>query len=226
MKIIPENIPDQVVNDVIYHDNGVDYAIDSKGSISPQIETSKLAKEVVSKNKLEVFKHLKKNKIKLNYSDLIFVSCQFGYMEMTTEIMDSKKVKADKVTKYGWTPVEIAAINGHYEIVKTLVQQYKANVNLMNPNTNLTPLENAIEGGHFDTVKGMREELKAEFSSFTREIQDLEKSANVVTIQGELINPGNEHEKILKYLQEADDLPQWTEKRLSTKFSKKPISII
>ena len=30
MKIIPENIPDQVVNDVIYHDNGVDYAIDSK----------------------------------------------------------------------------------------------------------------------------------------------------------------------------------------------------
>ena len=41
----------------------------------------------------------------------------------------------------------------------------------------------------------MREELKAEFSSITRDIQDLEKSANVVTIQGELINPGNEHEK-------------------------------
>ena len=78
----------------------------------------------------------------------------------------------------------------------------------------------------------MREELKADFSSSTREIQDLEKSANLVTIQGELINPGNEHEQILKYLQEANDLPKWTEKRLSTfvlsvtKFSKKPISII
>ena len=60
---------------------------------------------------------------------------------------------ADHVTKYGWTGVEIAAINGHYNIVKLLVQGHGANVNWVNPHNLYTPLENAIEGGHLHTVR-------------------------------------------------------------------------
>ena len=57
------------------------------------------------------------------------------------------------MTKYGWTGVEIAAINGHYNIVKLLVQGHGANVNWVNPHNLYTPLENAIEGGHLHTVR-------------------------------------------------------------------------
>ena len=64
-----------------------------------------------------------------------------------------KGVSADNVTKYGWTAVEIAAINGHIDIVWMLVNDFGGNINLVNPCNHSTPLENAIEGGHFETVK-------------------------------------------------------------------------
>ena len=57
------------------------------------------------------------------------------------------------MTKYGWTAIEIAAINGKYDIVKMLVKNYAGNVNQENPYNHMTPLENAIEGGHLATVR-------------------------------------------------------------------------
>ena len=65
-------------------------------------------------------------------------------------------VDPNRVTKYGWTAVEIAAINGHIDIVKMLVNQYNAKKNFENPNNGTTPLENAIEGGHLETVKYLK----------------------------------------------------------------------
>ena len=62
-------------------------------------------------------------------------------------------MKPNNVTKYGWTGVEIAAVNGHYEIVKMLVKEFGENVNFENPNNHFTPLDNAIEGGHLETVR-------------------------------------------------------------------------
>ena len=66
-------------------------------------------------------------------------------------------VKPDFITKYGFSAVEIAALNGHYNIVKTLVQKYGADINFQNPYNHMRPLENAIEGGHLDTVKYVSE---------------------------------------------------------------------
>ena len=59
------------------------------------------------------------------------------------------------MTKYGWTAVEIAAINGHYHIVKMLVTSYtgRADINHLNKNHQNHPLDSAIEGGHFETVR-------------------------------------------------------------------------
>ena len=62
-------------------------------------------------------------------------------------------MSADNVTKYGWTAVEIAAINGYIDIVKMLIQEFNGKINLENPCNHSTPLENAIEGGHLETVK-------------------------------------------------------------------------
>ena len=89
----------------------------------------------------------------------------------------------NRVTKYGWTALEIAAINGRTEIVNLLVRSYGANVNLMNINNHYTPLENAIEGGHLDTVRMMMEELGAKFRGV--EVAQLQSAAAVVSSQGE-----------------------------------------
>ena len=89
----------------------------------------------------------------------------------------------NRVTKYGWTALEIAAINGRTQIVKLLVRNYGANVNLMNINNHFTPLENAIEGGHLDTVRMMMEELGARFRGV--EVAHLQSAAAVVISQGE-----------------------------------------
>ena len=61
--------------------------------------------------------------------------------------------KPNYLTKYGWTPLEIASINGHFKIVKLLVEYYGGKINQENSNSHTTPLENAIEGGHMDTVR-------------------------------------------------------------------------
>ena len=73
-------------------------------------------------------------------------------MRLTVTIL-YQHVKPDFITKYGFSAVEIAALNGYYSIVKTLVQKYGADINFQNPYNHMRPLENAIEGGHLDTVR-------------------------------------------------------------------------
>ena len=94
-----------------------------------------------------------------------------------------QRVDPDRVTKYGYTALEISAINGRTEIVRLLVREHGANVNKMNDNNQFTPLENAIEGGHMDTVRMMIEELRAQFRG--TEVTDLQSAAAVVVSQGE-----------------------------------------
>ena len=73
-------------------------------------------------------------------------------MRLTVTLL-YQHVKPDFITKYGFSAVEIAALNGYYNIVKTLVQKYGADINFQNPYNHMRPLENAIEGGHLDTVR-------------------------------------------------------------------------
>ena len=89
------------------------------------------------------------------------------------------------MTKYGWTVLEIAAINGRTEVVRLLVS-HGANINLMNLNNHFTPLENAIEGGHLDTVRVMMEELDVPARFRGAEVGDLKSAAAVVISQGKL----------------------------------------
>jgi len=78
-----------------------------------------------------------------------------------------------------------------------LVYKYNANVNHENPHNLTTPLENAIDGGHFETVKVMIEELNARYGRMANSERYVDSPAS----QEELINPGNEYEMILRYLQ-------------------------
>ena len=103
------------------------------------------------------------------------------------------------MTKYGWTPVEIAAINGHFAIVEKLVFSYGGDINQVNPHNKTTPLENAIEGGHLETVQEMIEKLGASYGQSILDT-DYETAARLVISQGELINPGHDYVRIKDYL--------------------------
>ena len=94
-----------------------------------------------------------------------------------------ERVDPNRVTKYGWTLLEIAAINGRSEVVRLLVN-HGADINLMNVNNHFTPLENAIEGGHLDTVRVMMEDLEVPARFRGAEVADLKSAAAVVISQG------------------------------------------
>ena len=50
------------------------------------------------------------------------------------DVISVQRVDPDRVTKYGYTALEISAINGRTEIVRLLVREHGANVNKMNDN--------------------------------------------------------------------------------------------
>ena len=147
-----------------------------------------------------------------------------------------ERVDPNRVTKYGWTLLEIAAINGRSEVVRLLVN-HGADINLMNVNNHFTPLENAIEGGHLDTVRVMMEELEVPARFRGAEVADLKSAAAVVISQGgkqpisglvqanhvsgELINPGDDHKEIIFYLQQRNNLPKHIENRITFRMSMK-----
>ena len=117
---------------------------------------------------------------------------------MVKTIMDTGNIDVDSVTKYGWTPLEIAAVNGRTDIVRCLVETYKANVNL---ERTFTPLENAIEGGHLATVEEIVR-LGAKYSQtiLAGKADYLESNSKLVYAQEELINKGNDYDKIKRFL--------------------------
>ena len=143
----------------------------------------------------------------------------------------SQHVKPDFITKYGFSAVEIAALNGHYSIVQTLVQKYGADINFQNPYNHMRPLENAIEGGHLDTVKyvmnqdelydclsnvrRMMDELGAVFSTVTTASEGLETRAATEISQGELVSVGGEWEEIRALLASSNTLPGSIDRRLT-----------
>ena len=161
----------------------------------------KFVKTVIQGGKLAVFNHLLAGGFSMHLSDLIYLACQFGHLSLVRAIMDTGRVEVDNVTKYGWTPLEIAAVNGRTDIVKLLVTTYKADVNL---DRKYTPLENAIEGGHLDTVKVMLE-LGAKYSQgiLAGKVDYLKSSAKLVYHQEELINRGNDHDRIAAFLMDS-----------------------
>ena len=59
----------------------------------------------------------------------------------------------DPKSRTGWTPLIVAAINGHTDIVKSLIAA-GADVNAKDED-DWTPLMQAVQGGHIDTVKAL-----------------------------------------------------------------------
>ena len=158
---------------------------------------------------------------------------------MPLNLSQQHTVSPNRVTKYGWTALEIAAINGFDDIISLLVTQYGGDVNQENPNNHATPLENAIEGGHLDTVRVMMEELEVPARFRGAEVADLKSAEAVVISQGEkqcwpisgldqanhvsgeLINPGDDHKEIIFYLQQRNNLPKHIENRITFRMSMK-----
>ena len=54
--------------------------------------------------------------------DLVYFPCQHGHRALVEDMVSTNRVKVDKVTKHGFTALEIAALNGHTEVVKVLVK--------------------------------------------------------------------------------------------------------
>ena len=198
-EFLAECIPDRVIDSIVY--------ADTEGTLTAQhvhnfskSASHKFVKKVIQTGKLSVFTHLRAVGLKMNLGDLIYIACQYGHLDLVSAMMDSGRVHVNEVTKYGWTPLEIAAVNGRKEVVQLLVQKYDADINLQF-NRQYSPLENAIEGGHLDTVVAMIH-LKASYSKKILEgrVDYLESKARLVINQGELINQGNDYDKIKEVL--------------------------
>ena len=206
-KFDPLKIPDTVEDLVVYHDNETIVTTEKRDLVQhwgketyiiTESVCHKFVKTVIQGGKLAVFNLLLAGGFQMHVSDLIYLACQFGHLPLVRVIMDTGRVEVDNQTKYGWTPLEIAAVNGRTEIVRLLVKTYKANVNL---DGKYSPLENAIEGGHLDTVKEMVQ-LGARYSQgiLAGKVDYLKSSAKLVYHQGELINRGDDYDQIVDFL--------------------------
>ena len=60
--------------------------------------------------------------VKFKMGDLVYFPCQHGHRALVEDMVSTNRVKVDKVTKHGFTALEIAALNGHTEVVKVLVK--------------------------------------------------------------------------------------------------------
>ena len=205
------SLPDRVTNDVVYiSDSGRIVAKDGKliqyqEEVLDKSAEHQFIKEVIRSNKLQIFNQLLAAKIPLHMSD-VYLACQHGHLEMMRVILGSGKINVDEKTKYGWTPLEIAALNGRSDIVKELIEIYGADPN--HASGRYSPLEYAIEGGHLDTVQQMvtlgakeKERMKKDiFGKPEYKVDYLRSAARLVVNEGECINLGDEFESIERYL--------------------------
>ena len=201
-KFVARSIPETFTDSVVYDDNENILRAEKRNLVQhwrsemfnlTESSTHKFVKAVIIEGKLAVFKHLLAGGFQMHLGDLIYIACQYGHLALVREIMDTRRVEVDKVTKYGWKPLDIAVVNGRTEVVTLLVKTYHANINI---GRQYSPLENAIEGGHLDTVKEMIQ-LGAQKAG---KVDYLKSSARLVVNQGELVNPGNEYQQISDHL--------------------------
>ncbi len=80
----------------------------------------------------------------------IFTAANRGDVKMTAALLKRNPDLAKSRSKGGFTPVHLAAINGHYEIVRLLVEA-GAGVNEKNLD-GATALIKAVQGGHLAVV--------------------------------------------------------------------------
>lgn len=83
----------------------------------------------------------------------LMMACLQGRMDLVRVMVEDREVELNKT---GWTPLHYAATNGHYDIVKLLLD-HSAYVDAESPN-GTTPLMMAARGGHIEVVKLLLDE--------------------------------------------------------------------
>merc|ERR1719264_2191070 len=108
-----------------------------------------LVKDVIKYGKEEVFRKMMDSNMKLKLHDLIYLACLYDRKGIVEDIIQHQQRRgnfdANKDTKYGFKPIEIAALNGRDQIFHLL----RENGALIDKET----LKNAVVGGHIETVK-------------------------------------------------------------------------
>merc|ERR1719500_69284 len=100
---------------------------------------------------------------------------------------------ANKFTKkYGFKPIEIAALNGRNEIFRLLLKN--------GARINFETLKNAVVGGHLETVKMVVDNWHGSPNT-EEDLQGLEMRQRQHMNVDELRNRGEESEKIVEFLE-------------------------
>ena len=90
----------------------------------------------------------------------LFKAAQEGKLDTVKHLAKQRDVNINAKTKYGWTPINIAALNGRLDVVKYLYEKYHADVEIKD-NGGCTPLNNAARNGKLDVVKYLIENCNA-----------------------------------------------------------------
>jgi len=205
-KFSADDIPDVVLYSVVYSKDGSTLVVEGgniihkwNGNSVTFADYGNFVKEVLKNNKREVFRHLITSGVKLRLGDLVYFPCQHGHRNIVDDILKTKRIEVDKVTKYGFTALEIAALNGWTDVVVMLVKEYGAKVNFVEGK--ISPLRKAVEGGHYETVEALIK-MGATCANI-QTIEDIERligRARQQECTGELLYPGKEHDRIQRYL--------------------------
>merc|ERR1719445_1528489 len=126
-------IVDKVGTDgVIYRNNSTQdcYVLEKDLTMDGRPLTKKLehefVKNVIKYGKREVFYKMMKSNMKLKLHDLIYLACLYGQKGIVEDIIQHQQRRGEfepnKDTKYGFKPIEIAALNGENEIFRLLLK--------------------------------------------------------------------------------------------------------
>lgn len=109
------------------------------------IKTAELkeVKEIINNSNINIKCHMDRS--------LLYVAASAGRMETFKYLID-KGLPVDTPNDFGLTPVYSAAVNGHTDIIKYLVENYDVNINCKSLFGD-TPLSMAIKYNFFDTAK-------------------------------------------------------------------------
>jgi ankyrin repeat protein len=102
--------------------------------------------------------------------DRFFAAVESGNVQLVEEILDKDKVDIDSLDKgrYHRTALHMAATDGRENLVKLLVEKYKADVNIADE-IGEVPMHNAADKGHVNIVKY----LASKNSRYIDDVKDL-----------------------------------------------------